>query len=124
MIGLAIQGVCTSIPMAAEDAHRVELCIVEAVNNVIEHAYGHEEGHDVSVVISVDCDRVTLEVLDTGNSMDWKSAQERRADAFLLDEGGRGLGIMESCMDRVSYRRVGNKNVLTLVKDIGIDLHP
>ncbi len=124
MIGLAVKGICASIPMTEEDGYQVELCIVEAVNNAVEHAYQNEAGHDVSVIASVDGGSLTLQVLDSGRPMDWESVQKRRANASLLDEGGRGFMIMESYMDQVSYEQVGDKNVLTLVKGLRADAHP
>lgn len=124
MIGLAVKGICASIPMPEEDAYQVELCVVEAVNNSVEHAYENEPGHEVSVIASVDGGTLTLEVLDSGTSMDWDSVQKKRANASLLDEGGRGFMIMESYMDQVSYDRTGDQNVLTLVKGICADAHP
>ncbi len=123
MIGLSIKGICASIPMTEEDAYQVELCLVEAVNNAVEHAYENEAGHEVSVTASVDGGCLTLQVLDRGTPMDWDSVQKKRANASLLDEGGRGFMIMESYMDQVSYRQVGNENVLTLVKGTRADAH-
>jgi serine/threonine-protein kinase RsbW len=124
MIGLAVRGICASIPLSEEDAYQVELCIVEAVNNSVEHAYHGESGHDVTVVASLGAGRLVLEVLDGGTPMDWPSVQERREQASLLDEGGRGFLIMETYMDEVSYDRVDGRNVLTLVKGIRADAHP
>jgi len=60
MIGWAVRGVCAAIAMSEKDAYQVELCIVEAVNNAIEHAYASEAGHEVSVVVSVAGGRITL----------------------------------------------------------------
>lgn len=124
MIGLAIKGICASIPMTDEDTYQTELCIVEAVNNAVEHGYRNEAGHEVCVDATVDGRALTLRVLDRGVPLDWESVQERRSDATLLDEGGRGFLIMESYMDRVSYTRVGDENVLTLVKGIRAEAHP
>lgn len=124
MIGLAVKGICASLPMTEEDAYQVELCVVEAVNNAVEHAYENEPGHDISVVASATGETLTLQVLDTGLSMDWEAVQKRRANASILDEGGRGFTIMESYMDQVSYDATGETNVLTLVKGIRADAHP
>lgn len=124
MIGLAIKGICASIPLSEEDSYQVELCIVEAVNNAVEHAYANEAGHEVSVVASFEGGALKLQVLDSGTPMDWESVQKKRENASLLDEGGRGFMIMESYMDQVSYGQADDKNVLTLVKGLRADAHP
>ena len=119
-----MKGICASIPLTDEATYQIELCIVEAVNNAIEHAYDNEPGHEVSVIASMDGGSLTLQVLDSGTPMDWESVQERRANASLLDEGGRGFMIMESYMDEVSYAQIEDQNVLTMVKGIRADAHP
>lgn len=124
MIGLAIKGICSAIPMSEEDSYQVELCIVEAVNNAVEHAYENEAGHEVSVIASIDGGSLILQVLDSGTPMDWEAVQKKRANASLLDEGGRGFMIMESYMDQVSYGQADDKNVLTLVKGLRAEAHP
>ena len=118
LVGLAVRGICAALPLSEEDAYQVELCIVEATNNAVEHAYENRDGHEVSIVASVGGGALTLQVLDSGIPMDWDSVQKKRANASLLDEGGRGFLIMESYMDQVSYGQVEDKNVLTLVKDL------
>lgn len=123
LVGLALKGICAAIPFSEETAYETELCVVEAVNNAIEHAYDGEPGHDVEVLVSVDRGELRVEVCDQGRSMDWDAVQRRRRNASLLDEGGRGFVIMEAYMDRVSYGRSNGRNVLTLVKGIRAEAH-
>ena len=58
LIGLAVNKICSAIPLPDDDVYQLELCVVEAVNNSIEHAYSSEEGHRVEVVTTVDPERI------------------------------------------------------------------
>ena len=116
LIGLAVNKICSAIPLPDDDVYQLELCVVEAVNNSIEHAYSSEEGHRVEVVTTVDPERIEFQICDSGASMDFDEAHARSTTQDLLSEGGRGLMIMQSFMDEISYTRVGDQNVLTMSK--------
>jgi serine/threonine-protein kinase RsbW len=118
LIGVAVRAICSAIPSAAEAAADVELCVVEAVNNVIEHAYREAPGHPVEVAVRIQDAVLRITVRDRGRSMDW-CAVCAQADAYAADalrDGGRGVFIMRSLMDRLSYRVARGWNELTMIK--------
>jgi serine/threonine-protein kinase RsbW len=123
LVGLAVNGICSRILHTAEEVYQAELCVVEAVNNVIEHAYWGAIDHSVEIVVRVDEKELTFEVADMGRSMDWQGVLTASGTPpiDLRCEGGRGLSIMRSCMDMVSYQSTAGKNVLTLVKRLPED---
>ena len=110
------------------DAYRVELCAVEAITNAVRHAYGNRPGDEVSVTVSVQNDKLEVEVADSGLAM--LAAQVARlrhgSDVFGFDPqdpdslpvGGMGLQIMHEAMDEVSYETEGQVNRLRLVKHL------
>jgi len=119
LIGLAVNKICASIPLSDQGAYEAEVSVVEAVNNVIKHAYGNEPGHTVEVVVTVGQSAVTFEVCDTGRPLerfDVRLPPVDSDDYESLPEGGRGLYIMHAFSDQVRYERQGGRNVLTLVK--------
>ena len=91
----------------------MELCVVEAVNNAIEHAYGNEQGHEVEIVISLFVDQIIFKVCDTGKAIDSKHIPEKKSG---LHERGRGLEIINEVMDDVTYETSDGKNMLTMRK--------
>jgi serine/threonine-protein kinase RsbW len=101
-----------------DDAGRaIELCVVEAMNNAIEHAYAGEPGHLVEIGLAcAPPTAVRIEVRDRGRTMDWTSVCAR-ADAYAPDfaERGRGVVIIRSLMQDVSYCTVRGWNVLSMV---------
>lgn len=119
LVGLAINRICSFVPLTDIEAFQAELCVVEAVNNAIKHAYQNEPGHPVSIAVAVESDRLVFEITNTGRPMDagvLERPPHEATAAELRAEDGRGTSIMRSFMDTVSYGRKGDVNVLTLVK--------
>ena len=120
LVGVAVRGVCAAARLDDEQANAIELCVVEAVNNAIEHAYSGEPGHPVEIAVEIAGGAMQVEVRDRGSAMDWAAACAR-ADGYAADrlaEGGRGVFIMRSLMDRLTYRSADGWNVLTLIKQL------
>ncbi|MFO0756876.1 MAG: ATP-binding protein [Byssovorax sp.] len=121
---------CRSMHIAAADAILVEICVVEAVNNAIEHAYREEPGHRVFVDLALDGERVTLEVRDRGARLcESKLASARCADPTIepldsLPERGMGLAIMKEAMERVAYTCAGGINTLSLSRRVALTAGP
>jgi len=124
LIGVAINKLCSLIPLSDAEAYRIELCAVEAVNNSIIHAYGDDATHEVEVIFTLYSDRVTLEVCDTGTPMDQDCLKKATILPFENDsngldnvqEGGRGLPIIKEVMDSVVYETKDGKNCFTMMK--------
>lgn len=119
LVGLAIRGICSYVPLGDVMAYQAELCIVEAVNNAIRHAYGNEAGHDVEIDVAIHLDRIAFEVCDTGPGMGPQASKSEPFDPGDLEnipEGGMGLAIIHSAMDEVAYVRTGRKNTLRMCK--------
>lgn len=122
LVGLSMRAVCTALGLSDEAAGAVELSVVEAVNNCIEHAYREDPGHRVEVVAGVDGDMLRVVIRDRGSRMDWPAVCARADLAADSDaEGGRGVFIIRSLMDGVSYSSVDGVNELTLMKRLPRD---
>jgi len=124
LIGVAINKLCSLIPLSDVESYQIELCAVEALNNSIIHAYGREENHEVAVFFTLYSDRVTLEVCDTGKPMDqdcWKKAnisqfENDSNDLDNIQERGRGLAIIKEVMDSVVYETKDGENCFSMMK--------
>jgi anti-sigma regulatory factor (Ser/Thr protein kinase) len=124
LIGMAINKLCSMSPFSDVESYQIELCVVEAVNNVIEHAYQNQAGHEVEVVFTLYPDRFTLDICDAGKPMDPNQLEQKEVPALSFDpedldhlpEGGWGLAIIKQIMDKASYKTVQGKNILTLTK--------
>jgi serine/threonine-protein kinase RsbW len=121
LLSHALRGLCGLTTLRAADIAKVELAMVEAVNNAVEHAYRNEPGHSVVVELRLAHDSLGLVVRDRGQPMDPRKltrvaviAKPDRADPKTWHPRGRGLAIIKSCMDSVEYRVQDGVNVLTM----------
>ena len=93
-----------------------ELAVMEACANVVEHAYGHAGG-TLRVVLRVSRVRFSAAVCDSGRWFDPSGATTALPPA--TSEDGRGLALLELCMDRLQWRRVEDENRLLMARSLG-----
>ncbi len=92
---------------------QVELCMVEAITNVINHAYGGRSGHQLEITCMSTRDMMTLRFVDSGKAM------TNVPDLTLpetMASSGRGWFIMNNFMDEAVYHPRSNLNVTILTK--------
>jgi anti-sigma regulatory factor (Ser/Thr protein kinase) len=77
----------------------LELALTEAISNVIRHAYGGEEDHEVHLRLGVHGDRVTLEIRDFG--LPFERGTLPPVDLDSAHDGGYGVYLMENLVDDV-----------------------
>ncbi|WP_263351402.1 ATP-binding protein [Acidicapsa acidisoli] len=128
LLAVAINRICFYLGLGSPRSNEAELCVVEAVTNVIRHAYHGEPGHAVEVAVRTGTDSVIFEIRDNGTPMTTKEAEvltdgTRRVEFEPLNrealaEGGRGLQIIHDLMDEIAYAADGERNRLTLTKRI------
>jgi serine/threonine-protein kinase RsbW len=118
-----VKAICDFMMLDKNDSQNIELSVVEAVNNVIKHAYNSESGHHLDVDIFVSDDKIVFKISDTGKGMDFKNCRHKNMSFNIepnkietLPVGGMGLHIIHSLMDEVLYETVEDKNTITLVK--------
>jgi serine/threonine-protein kinase RsbW len=87
--------------------------IVEAVNNCIEHAYGGEAGHPISLRWERRADAILVEIRDRGRP----APTPLQDHEIALDaESGRGWHIIREWTDSAVLSAQGDENVLTLMR--------
>jgi len=97
---------------------QLELILVEAVNNVIEHAYSNQAGHPIDVVLTKSNNEVIFTIKDQGNPVpdDLSERKNNMPNAMSLPEGGWGLSLIYALANRVEFSRQGETNTLILAK--------
>jgi len=81
----------------------IALAVDEAVANVIKHAYRSQPGKDIVVKFVIDKDSLTIVIRDFGERTDLSKIKSRDLDD--VREGGLGVFLIKSTMDKVEYRR-------------------
>ena len=97
----ALHALCLYASGSVECAVEVQHAAVEALNNVIIHAYHRQPGHDITVCWYHQDRQLRIEIIDNGSSM-----------AFLPEpvlpdfeaEGSRGWWIINACVDDYFYQ--------------------
>ena len=69
LVGLAVQSICASIPLSEQSAYEMEMAVVEAVNNSIEHACHNCAGHPITICMHLTEDRITFVIADDGDTV-------------------------------------------------------
>jgi serine/threonine-protein kinase RsbW len=126
LVALAVNRICLHVGLDEAQASQVELCIVEAVTNVICHGYHGKRGEKISIVISTSTKQIHVEVSDNGTSIPAHLVEKlirgtnvvegEALDRASLAESGRGLQIIHDLMDEVAYTSENGLNCLQLTK--------
>lgn len=102
------------LPMPA--VFQLNLALEEAVVNVMNYAYPGQVGMPVWLNAEDKGDVIDFTLEDEGIEFD--PTQEEEPDLTLSVEerpiGGLGIFLVKNIMTEVSYRRCGNRNVLTM----------
>ena len=109
----------TAGAVALSDSLR--LCLAEALNNVVEHAYRGEANGKIDIDLTVSPESFAVTVTDAGEPMPGGTLPAGDIDMSYddideLPEGGFGWMLIRSEVDRLDYERRGDRNVLSLGK--------
>jgi serine/threonine-protein kinase RsbW len=126
LLAVAIHAICVDAGLRQDEASQVELSLVEAVTNSIQHAYHGEQDQRVVVILTFDQEHLRFDLYDTGTPMQVEQvdrlvrghgiAESINLDLASIPESGRGLEIIHKTMDEIIYRREGNRNHLQLTR--------
>ncbi|MCL4794098.1 MAG: ATP-binding protein [Bryobacteraceae bacterium] len=100
---------------------RLALAVDEACANVIEHAYGSEHIHEVTIRGELDNEELSFVIVDTGRHFDPASLKSETVEELVKQRksGGLGLRLIRTIMDDVQYRIIpGEKNELRMTKKL------
>ena len=121
LIDMCIKGLHSLIHLEADEQEVVYLCIVEAINNVIEHSTSDKKSL-LSVTLSFSNQLLYIEILDKGKGMNPAILEQIEQpiidvnDIQNLPEGGWGLHLIKTHMDKIEYRQRGDNNCFLMVK--------
>ncbi|MHC5006831.1 MAG: SpoIIE family protein phosphatase [Planctomycetota bacterium] len=104
----------------ADMRRRINMVFDELLNNVISYAFEDENEHEIEVRVSLERQRLVIEILDDGRPFN-PFAQATPDTTLPLEArrvGGLGIHLVQKVMDEVSYERRIDKNLVKLVKSI------
>lgn len=98
----------------------LKLAVEEVVVNIISYAYSGKEDEKIDLSVVYAPERITVTITDSGFPFDPTSKPEPDISLPLEKRpiGGLGTYLMKHLMTKVTYVRSGNKNVLTMIKEM------
>jgi len=97
-----------------ETSEQINLAVVEAGTNAIKHGNKEDPDKRAHFEFILNPDQLTIIVQDQGDGFDREEVADPLDPANLLKSSGRGLFLMESCMDSVVYE--GRGTIVKMVK--------
>jgi len=106
--------------LSPELVYAFDLSLDEVLTNVISYAFEDAREHTIDVRFRIHDAQLEVEVRDPGRPFNPLDVPPPNLDAPIDERpiGGLGLHIVRQMMDRLEYRRVDGRNVLTLTKRI------
>ncbi|MCB0190207.1 MAG: ATP-binding protein [Caldilineaceae bacterium] len=118
VIGATVRAVLERVEstnLAKDQIYQIQLAIHEVCNNVIEHAYGDEEGQlQVQLTIPSATQPFVVELFDSGVPFDPATLAPQALTEPRV--AGYGLFLAHQLLDEVTYQRTAETNHWRLVK--------
>lgn len=102
---------------------KMHVVIDELLMNIISYAYPDDDRHDICVKVELSADRLKVSMVDDGLPFNPLGIETPNTELSLEERkiGGLGIHLVRKMMDRVSYRRRIDKNVITVLKFLNTD---
>lgn len=110
-----------TLRLSKKDIFQITLAMEEVFSNVVSHGYTDKAEHIITIRIWHQNRTVTVRIEDDGIPFNPSEAETPDLKCPLEERqiGGLGCHLMRCIMDDVAYKRIGDKNVLTMKKTIG-----
>ena len=92
----------------------IEMAVRESVTNAMVHGNQEDESKSVEVIFNCHDNELEIEVRDQGEGFDPANVPDPTNAENLLKTSGRGIFLMRTFMDEVSFNDRGNE--VTMVK--------
>ena len=83
---------------------KLEMAAREMLANAIEHGCQSVE-EKIEIILNTSPSKIVLKVIDPGDGFDWKNTD---FTIPLLEEEGRGLGMIDKAADKMEFNEQGN----------------
>lgn len=96
-------------PHCAREAEEIDIFIAlqEALANAVLHGCGKHPSQTVHCRVEINASAITITVRDSGPGFDPETATQLTESGGNLSPSGRGICLMRSLMDHVTYRQGG-----------------
>ena len=119
-VNAALAGLAEANALAPDVRRSVTVALDELLANTLSHGAAGRDPCSVTVEVELDQERMTVTVTDDGVPFD-PFGQDAPDTTLSVEErpiGGLGLHLVGQLMDKVSYQRRDDHNVVVLVKEL------
>jgi serine/threonine-protein kinase RsbW len=103
LVHALIEGLARQYDLDEETAGALQIAVIEAGTNAIQHGNAFAEDKSVTFEFSVGSDGIVVQVDDYGKGFDPSRVEDPTDPSALLNPHGRGLFLMRSLMDDVTF---------------------
>ncbi len=117
VLSTSVRTFCLDHSIRDEKIQEIELCLIEALNNVIRHSYNSEEKSKIEIEVNINPDTVDLLIHDYGiarTNFEKPKLEFDPDDIENLPEGGMGLFIIDKLMYETKYTSENGKNTFLM----------
>lgn len=86
----------------------IMIAVTESVNNAIHHGNSDDKAKSVNLTLDLKDNMIRFTVEDEGPGFNFDNLPDPTAPENLEKEGGRGIFLMKSLCDEVSFNEKGN----------------
>jgi len=120
MLGLldrVAEQLCERLDFPDEDRSNISMSVIEAGTNAIQHGHHADPKKTVVVRFEMQPDRLTVVVHDNGSGFSPPAGiHDITSPEHLLDLRGRGIFIMQTCMDEVKFDTSDTGTTVRMIK--------
>ena len=114
LLDVVVTEILKDSDFAEEIQEQINLAAIEAGTNAIKHGNKEDPSKKAIMQFLLDEDKLTIVIEDEGEGFTRKEVADPLDPENLLKSSGRGLFLMEACMDAVTYE--ANGTIIKMVK--------
>ncbi len=114
LLDVVVTGILNNSDFDEEIQEQINLAAIEAGTNAIKHGNREDPSKRTIMQFLLDEDKLTIVIQDEGEGFTRKEVADPLDPENLLKSSGRGLFLMEACMDAVTYE--ANGTIIKMVK--------
>ncbi len=115
LLDTVISDILREMKFNEEAQEHVNLAVIEAGTNAIKHGNKEDIEKTATFEFLIDDDKLTIVITDEGPGFEREEVANPLEPENLLKSSGRGLFLMEACMDEVEYEAGGT--IVKMVKN-------
>tara|TARA_R100000951_G_scaffold85108_1_gene72818 strand:- start:206 stop:625 length:420 start_codon:yes stop_codon:yes gene_type:complete len=108
-----VDDVCSECNINEDHYGNILIAVTEAVNNAIKHGNGNIPSKKVTIQVQESDKDIQIKVNDEGNGFDYDNLPDPTAPENIEKESGRGIFLMKSLADDVTFENSGAQVILS-----------